>query len=63
MVSGRLAPRGLETGPKDHLNITILHSVSKAQHKGDSRLHSWVPQVRPLYTTPYELALISPEEA
>ena len=26
-------------GPKDHINIRILHSGSKAQENGDSRNH------------------------
>ena len=37
VVSGR--SNRINRGPKDHLNITISHSGSKAEIKGDTRNH------------------------
>ena len=33
--------RAVLRGPKDRMNIGMLHSGSKARDKGDSRNHGW----------------------
>ena len=42
---GSLSP-AYNRGPKDHINVRISHSGSKAQNKGDTRIHGlWDPYV------------------
>ena len=48
-------------GPKDHINIRIRHSGSKAQYQGDTGNHGlWDPYVYVVFYRPYYLAISSP---
>ena len=48
-------PACLYRGPKDHINIGISHSCSRAQCKGDTRNHGWYdPSVYVAFWGPVE---------